>query len=108
MLRMARRQQLLRHVKRQKRSHPVIGEALPHLGEGEIGESLWMAEKAAAGPIRRFQHGRLCCGQSISSRTAMTRMRNKRPFEGKELSTMRLIGAACCLPRIAGAAGATR
>ena len=55
---MAREQQLLDHVERQQRGHPVIGKALPHFGEGEIGEAARVAEKGvvvvgrAASPAR--------------------------------------------------------
>src|SRR5204863_7755624 len=35
------------HGADQKRSHPVIAEALPHLGEKEGGESAWMSEEPA-------------------------------------------------------------
>ena len=51
MLGMARQQELLGHVEREKRSHPVIREALPHLGEGQVGEAFRMAEKAVGAKL---------------------------------------------------------
>src|SRR6476620_1725284 len=51
MLDMGRQQQLVDHVQHEERSHAVIGEALPRLGEGEIGEALGMAEASAARPL---------------------------------------------------------
>ena len=45
MLGMAGEQQLLDHVQREQRGHSVVGEALPHFGEGEVGESARVAEE---------------------------------------------------------------
>ena len=38
-------QEILDHVKNEQRLHPVIGKALPRLGEGEVPEPARMAEK---------------------------------------------------------------
>ena len=38
-------QQVLHHVEHEQRAHAVIGEALPHLGGEQKGETFWMPEK---------------------------------------------------------------
>ena len=40
-------EQILDHVEHEQRAHPVIGEALPHLGREQKGKSARMAEKVA-------------------------------------------------------------
>lgn len=42
---MAGSEQLADHVEDEQRLHAIVGETLPHLGEGEIGKSAGMAEK---------------------------------------------------------------
>ena len=46
-------QQIFRHVEDEERAHPVIREALPHLGGEQEGEAFGMAEKVGA----RRHHG---------------------------------------------------
>ena len=38
-------QEILDHVKDEQRLHPVVGKALPRLGEGEVPEPAWMAQE---------------------------------------------------------------
>ena len=42
-------QQILHHVEHEQRAHPVVGEALPHLGGEQEGQPARMAEKIARG-----------------------------------------------------------
>ncbi len=42
---MVGQQQIFRHVEHKQRAHPVIGEALPHLGREQESEPARMAEK---------------------------------------------------------------
>jgi hypothetical protein len=46
---MTRHEHIFRHVEDEQRAHPVIGEALPHLGGEQEGEAFRMTEKFAAG-----------------------------------------------------------
>ncbi len=46
-------QQIFRHVEDEERAHPVIGEALPHLGGEQEGEAFGMAEQVRT----RWHHG---------------------------------------------------
>src|SRR6201999_4406702 len=48
---MVRLEEILRAVKRQQRSHPVIGEPLPAFREGEIAQPARMAQKGAVGLV---------------------------------------------------------
>src|SRR5262245_27361993 len=41
----ARQQQVLDHVEDEERAHPVVREALPHLGREQEREAAWMAEE---------------------------------------------------------------
>ena len=45
---MAGQQQIFGEVIDQQRAHPVIGEALPHLGAEQEGQAARMAEQIAA------------------------------------------------------------
>ena len=38
-------QEILDHVKDEERLHPVVGKALPRLGEGEVPEPAWVAQE---------------------------------------------------------------
>ena len=44
-----RQQQVFHHVEDEQRAHPVVGEALPHLGGEQEGQPARMAEKIARG-----------------------------------------------------------
>jgi hypothetical protein len=78
------KQELVDHVEHQQGAHAVIGKALPRLGEGEIGETLRMAEEAAG--QRLFA---LCdrAGRVQSRLPSMSRRRNEGQRPGKAHST---------------------
>ena len=44
-----RQQQIFHHVEHEQRAHPVVGEALPHLGREQEGQPARMAEEVAGG-----------------------------------------------------------
>ncbi len=44
-----RQQQVFDHVEHEQRAHPVIGEALPHLGREQEGQSARMTEQVGWG-----------------------------------------------------------
>ena len=46
-----RLQQILDHIEDKQRAHPVIGEALPHLGGEQEGQRARMAEQVAGGVV---------------------------------------------------------
>ena len=48
----------LAHVEHEERGHAIVGEALPGLGEGEVGEADGLAEEGAAGGRGRSRGGR--------------------------------------------------
>ena len=55
----AGQQQVFHHVEDEERAHPVIGEALPHLGREQEGQPARMAEQVAgAGHVARVFGGR--------------------------------------------------
>ena len=49
------REQMLRHVENEQRAHPVVGEALPHLGGEQEGEAPRVAEKVRLGGARSLK-----------------------------------------------------
>ena len=48
-LRRPRLEGVFHHVEHEERAHPVIGEALPHLGREQIGQGRRMAEEIGRG-----------------------------------------------------------
>ncbi len=59
-----RQQQIFRHVKDEQRAHPVIGEALPHLGREQESEPARMAEQI--GTVTASQVRRAFAGNGFS------------------------------------------
>ncbi len=53
----AGKQQILHHVEHQQGLHPVIGEALPGFGEGEIAQPLGWPRESAVGMIGDGEEG---------------------------------------------------
>ena len=49
------REQILRHVENEQRAHPVVGEALPHLGGEQEGEAPRVTEQVRLSGARSLK-----------------------------------------------------